>query len=166
MSDDISEKINKSLNLLDVINDSFLPEKEDGYEEVGIIEDEKTKKLFYYVLVVIGKKIINLLDKVEDLESRYEMGEGVSVEEQIMPIDNELKELEKRKDIATKMLFSALARYIKPGNKCPVYSVKRGWKVVRPKNCDACPISGLFCDKSYQKIFSNSKKYRNNYMYN
>lgn len=162
MDKSISDEVNEELNSLDILNDSFLPEKNDNEEEIGVIEDEKTKKLLYYVLKVINKKLLNILKRIEDADSH---GYSYKVVE-LAKSKEELSVIEARHKTAVEMLSSALIKYIKPGNKCPVYFVKSGWKVVKPKSCDTCFMSDLKCDNISGKVIPGSEKLRSNYKYN
>jgi len=162
MDKSIVDKVNEELNSLDIINDSFLADQCNDEEEIGVIEDEITKKLVYYVLKVTDKKLFNISKKINDADSH----DSLHKVSELAKTKEELSEVEARHTVAVQMLLSALRKYVKQGSRCPIYFIKKGWKVVKPKACDNCLMSGEVCNSLVGKVIPGSEKFRNNYKYN
>ena len=158
---DALERLLKEIRPLEIINDTFLAEKSKEERIIGRVIDEETRKLVYFTEYVSDKKQEDFIARLKKLAEVEKMFPGTKIQE-IEALEKEMK------NFLDALMFAAIGMTMKLKDtvgafeSCGLFSIRRGWTIVVPKDCAKCKISDLCIKRSGSLSYDDIRKSRMN----
>ena len=154
-----------AVNAFDIIGEpSYLTSKKDSEEEIGVIKNEETKRLYHYYSHICKNKIAGMVKKL--LKSmKTKSVDSIKKREELEKLVKEIQDVLDIQEIAIIFFNKSLEEEFDLKN-CSLIRLARGWRIVKPK-CSECEMVISDKEKDVDEVISTfSSKFRDKAKYN